>query len=393
MRVEHTSSNYKIFRFLFSFALLVTFSIFAGTAGLTSTAQIIAAFILFIYTAISFLTIFIGRVTVFDTLLDITFITAFIFTDFDRLKYFSLLYLFPLFFTGFTFNARYAFMVALTAVMEYFLLFFFYREYTQTGYLNLFLNTVAFLLITTAGVKLKQQIEKQQKYIRKLEDEKRESEVYKKLYRISAELAHEIRNPLASIKAAADLLAEGNPNPRLVKMIKEESARLNKLLSDFLLLSRPKESEKVNLNVGDITHRLKELYQKDREISVNIDGSPVLYISEKGFESALSNVIKNAVEWSREKVQINVYSSNNKLFIEVEDDGPGIPEENRDRIFDPFFTTNSSGTGLGLAIAKRVVMENGGNIFVEESPLGGAKFILTFPLENKDESTGGRRRD
>jgi len=347
-----------------------------------------AAVILFIYTAVSFITLFIEKVTVFDTLLDITFITAFIFTDFERLKYFSILYLFPLFFSGFSFRLKYALMVVAVAVAEYMMLFFFYKEYTHSGYLNLLLNSVAFFLIAMAGAKLKQQIEKQQKYIEKLESEKRENELYKKLYRISAELAHEIRNPLASIKAAADLISEGNPNPKLIKMIREEASRLNKLLSDFLLLSRPKESEKVNVNVRDILYRLKELYGKDREIVLNVKGSPYIYISEKGFGSAVSNVLKNAVEWSKSKVVVNAYVMNDKLFIEVEDDGTGIPEENRKTIFEPFFTTSEGGTGLGLAIAKRVVMENGGDIFVEDSSLGGAKFVLIFPLGRKDEGTG-----
>ncbi len=390
MQLEYNISNYKIFRFLFSFALLVTFSVFAGTEGIKSSSQIVSAFILFVYTGISFLTLFISRTTIFDILLDITFISGFIFTDFDRLKYFSILYLFPLFFAGFKFRPLFAYIISLTTVIEYLLIFIFHKEYYQTGYLNFFLNSFAFIIITTAGVKLKQEIEKQQKYIEKLEREKRETQLYKKLYRISAELAHEIRNPLSSIKAAADLLSEGNLNPKLINMIKEESVRLNKLLSDFLLLSRPRGKEKIKINVKDILNRIIHLYDKHGIVKLNVLGNPYVLIDEKDFESVVSNVLKNAIEWAKNSVVVNVYTIGEKLFIEIEDDGPGIKEEDKEKVFDPFFTTKESGTGLGLAIAKKVVMESGGSIFVEGSELGGSKFVLIFPIGREDESGSSR---
>ncbi len=390
MQLEHTFSNYKIFRFLFSFALLVAFSLFAGTEGIKSSSQIVSAFILFIYTGVSFFTIFISRVTIFDILLDITFISGFIFTDFNRLKYFSILYLFPLFFSGFNFKPTFAYTVSLITIIEYMLVFLLYEEYKNTGYLNFFLNSFAFIIITTAGIKLKEEIEKQQKYIKRLEEERRETQLYKKLYRISAELAHEIRNPLSSIKAAAELLSEGKVNPKLLNMIKEEAIRLNKLLSDFLLLSKPRGSEKVKINVKEMLNRIISLYDEKGIVELNILGNPYIFMDEKGFESAVSNVLKNAVEWARSSVVVNVYSTSEKLFIEIEDDGPGIKEEDKEKIFDPFFTRTEGGTGLGLAIAKKVVIENGGNIFVEKSKLGGAKFVLIFSIGRENESNSGR---
>nr|WP_242462870.1 HAMP domain-containing sensor histidine kinase [Persephonella atlantica] len=207
---------------------------------------------------------------------------------------------------------------------------------------------------------------------------------------MSAELAHEIRNPLSSIKAAADLLSEGNINPKLINMIKEESTRLNRLLSDFLLLSRPREAEKIKINVKDMLNRIVNLYDKKGIVKLNVVGSPYIFIDEKGFESAVSNVLKNAVRWAENSVVINVYGTSEKLFIEVEDDGPGIKDEDKEKIFDPFFTKSEGGTGLGLAIAKKVVMENGGSIFVEDSELGGSKFVLIFPVGRENESNSSR---
>ncbi|WP_029520028.1 HAMP domain-containing sensor histidine kinase [Persephonella sp. IF05-L8] len=390
MHLERIQHNYKLLRFIFSLALLISFTFFAGTSGLKSSTQVVAVFILFVYTAVSFVTLFIKKVSIIDTILDVTFISAFIFTDFDKLKYFSLLYLFPLFFSGFTFESRQAYSVLILAIFEYSFLFFMYSEQHSSGYLHLILNIFAFWIITFAGLRLRKDLQIQQAYITKLEEEKKQAEVYKKLYRISAELAHEIRNPLASIKAAADLLAEGKTDKKLIDMIKNEAERLNKLLSDFLLLSRPKESEKSLISVKESVLRFKELFKDHKEINVNISGNPYVYMSEKAFYSVLSNLIKNAVEWAKNKVVINVYELGDKVYIEIEDDGEGIKPEIRDKIFEPFFSTSKTGTGLGLAITNRIVIENKGNILVEDSSLGGAKFVLIFPAGRKNESFDSR---
>ncbi len=173
-------------------------------------------------------------------------------------------------------------------------------------------------------------------------------------------------------------------------MIRNEADRLNRLLSDFLLLSRPKESEKTLINVKESVLRFQELFKDHKDIIVNVSGNPYVYMSEKAFDSVLSNLIKNAVEWAKSKIVINVYELGDKVYIEIEDDGEGIKPEIRDKIFEPFFSTSKTGTGLGLAITNRIVIENKGNILVEDSSLGGAKFVLIFPAGRKNESSDSR---
>lgn len=127
--------------------------------------------------------------------------------------------------------------------------------------------------------------------------------------------------------------------------------------------------------------QLVSLYgSEDKKIELRVYGNPVIYIDERELHSGISNIIKNAIEWAKSTVILKAYEKDGNLIIEIEDDGEGIKEEDREKIFEPFYTKRKSGTGLGLAIAKRVFVENGGNITVEESDLGGAKFLIQIPL-------------
>ncbi|WP_457621639.1 sensor histidine kinase [Persephonella sp.] len=384
MYLEKIFFNYKLGRFFFSFALLFAFSVFAGTFKTSYGTLPYSAVILFSYTLTSFLSLYIKRINFLDFLLDITFLSALIFTDFNTMKYFSVLYLIVLFFAGFILRPFYAYFISLIAFVIYSFLFFLNWNFKDAGLINLLLNGSAFGIIVYAGTKVREKIQFQEEYIRSLEKEKQQAELYKKLYRIGAELAHEIRNPLASIHGAAQLLSEGNVNEKLLNMIKKESERLDQLLREFLLLSKPREIQERSINVKEFLKQILGMYEgKGKSIYLNVKGDPVIYIDEREFHSGISNIIKNAVEWAKSKVILNVYEKDNNLLIEIEDDGEGVKEEDREKIFEPFYTKRKSGTGLGLAIAKRVFVENGGNITVEDSDLGGAKFLIQIPIVRK----------
>ncbi len=393
MYLEQLLKNYKIYRFIFSFTLLISFGLFVifSQEAIRSDYILVPTIILTVYALASFFSLYLKRTTVVDFVLDITAISSFIFYDFDKLKFFSLLYLFPLFFAGFLLSNVQAYLVALYTFILYTLMFIFLGTFQGfDAILNIILNGIAFIAIILAGIKLKEKIKSQEAYIEILEKEKKENELYKRLYRMAAELAHEIKNPLTSIKAAADLLSEGVYSSKLTDMIKQESERLNQLLKDFLMLTKPKQSNPVKIDVGKTIKRILETYRKkDKEIEFIQKKDYVIYMDEKEFISAISNIIKNAFEWAKSKVKVVIDGTKDHIIIIVEDDGPGIPKEDINKIFEPFYTKRESGTGLGLAIAKRIIVENQGYLFVDPNMENGTRFVIQLPVykEGRDEST------
>ena len=258
----------------------------------------------------------------------------------------------------------------------------YYNGFVSGIYINIVLNSFTFAIIALASVKTREKIEKQESYIKKLEKERAEIEAYKKLYRLSAELAHEIRNPLASINGAAQLLQDGYLDKKLIGIIQREAKRLDDLLADFISFASPINQHKENINVKDFIEDIVETYKTPEvEFELEIPKNLNIFIDKKGFFSTISNIVKNATEWAHSKVRIKAYKLKGNFIIEVEDDGDGIDENIKELIFEPFYTKKLGGSGLGLAIAKRFVVENNGNIFVDKSDLGGAKFVITLPLE------------
>jgi signal transduction histidine kinase len=218
------------------------------------------------------------------------------------------------------------------------------------------------------------------------------------LGRMAATIAHNVKNPLSSMKTLIQLQIEAeNLTPDQkgeLQMMLEEINRLAKTVTSLLRFSKidaplssdPSESGLTSLQ--SIVDSVVGVYEGDlhtREITTNlfVDSDTLIPKSKsEAVRDILSNLISNAIEASDDKgmIHLELRKEGGFIVLVLQDEGRGIPEQIRDRIMDPFVTTKQSGTGLGLAIVQRRVEQLQGKIEIE-SPLqmGGARFTVTFP--------------
>ena len=203
---------------------------------------------------------------------------------------------------------------------------------------------------------------------------------------MSAVLAHEIRNPLASLKGHAQLLAErmsdGTPEKRKADRVVDEAKRLEVLTNDLLDFAR---SGPLDLRRVDPAAVLRAAAAELPQGSIVVDTSRApesWLLDERRFGYAvLANILRNAVQASppNRPAQASVSVENGSLVYLVHDHGEGLPAGDEERIFDPFFTTRTTGTGLGLALARRIVELHGGRISAANAATGGAIFRVELP--------------
>lgn len=212
---------------------------------------------------------------------------------------------------------------------------------------------------------------------------------------LSASLAHEIRNPLASISGAAGILARGQApaasREECLDILMKESQRLNKLLTNFLDFARPRLPRFQWTEPGTVIQSVVTLAQHAAaRQNVELEEQATMRLPEiecdaEQMKQVLLNLLLNAVQAteSHGKVMIRSYVQHGDLCIEVIDRGDGIALEDMDHIFDPFFTTKENGTGLGLAVAANIVAQHGGSLTCEANGKGqkGMTFRVKLPLE------------
>jgi hypothetical protein len=203
-------------------------------------------------------------------------------------------------------------------------------------------------------------------------------------------LAHEIKNPLAGLSGALELLAEdlaGSPRAEVVSEMRHQVARLGNTMESLLSFARP---AKARLRTTDVNATLEKVLflvrQQRRAGSVavvhepNREIPPVL-ADPNQLEQVFLNICLNA--WQAMgggggKLLIRTFEVEGRVTVEIEDDGPGIPPDVRPHVFKPFFTTKREGNGLGLAISARIVAEHGGHIGYRCPATGGTVFAVTL---------------
>lgn len=240
---------------------------------------------------------------------------------------------------------------------------------------------------------------KQAELIIKIEEQLRRAERLSTIGELSASLAHEVRNPLGSIRGTAEILKEDfhpeDPKYEFFEILLKETVRLNRVVEDFLNLARPQPSIIGSCDVLEELENVITLVSaeaKNRKIQLDLksDALPVVLGDREKLRQAFLNLVLNGLQATPPggSVAIRVRSphgdngSDSMVAIEFADTGKGIPAEEIGRIFEPFFTTKEDGTGLGLATTKRIVEKHGGRVEVESEPGHGAAFKIFLPVHS-----------
>ena len=228
----------------------------------------------------------------------------------------------------------------------------------------------------------------------RLEDQLRLKETLARLGELTAGIAHEFRNGLATIHGYGKLLDPSKLPPQFrpyVEGIRQETDALGQVVTNFLNFARPTQLSLATHDLHAIVERAvddvrSEARHFDGQIAVagdfgQVDADDVL------LRQAFSNLLRNAVEACQGRsvtpairVEGALDSAHRVARVSVVDNGPGVPADARERIFTPFFTTKKNGTGLGLALVQKIIVTHNGRVRATNSPDGGACFQVTLPI-------------
>ncbi len=212
---------------------------------------------------------------------------------------------------------------------------------------------------------------------------------------LAAGLAHEIRNPLAGIAGVIDIigrdLPEKSPARDVLKEVKQEVMRVNRIVSDLLETARPKPPE---CRVADLNSTAEhavifarqQALSKPVKVELHKSGGQLLVEHDTGqIHQVLLNLMLNAIQAIEGpgQVDVDVHTRDGVAVVGVSDTGQGIPAEHLPNIFRPFYTTKGRGTGLGLSLARRIVEDHGGKITVQSEPGRGSTFEVQLPLKRQ----------
>ncbi len=231
---------------------------------------------------------------------------------------------------------------------------------------------------------------------RKLEELLRRSDRLSYLGMFTTGIAHELRNPLASIKGYAQLLLEKELSPageKYSQIIVRETDRLDNLLSQLLTFARPSSPQMSTKDMREILEPMVEmLEEKAREQKVTIrqhlDATSPVLVDEQKIQQVFWNILLNGLQAMPQggELEVTLKETLGEVVTSIRDSGPGIPIDQQTQVFDPFFTTKERGSGLGLAISQRIVETLGGRIDFESESGRGTTFWIRLPVAKGEES-------
>jgi len=223
------------------------------------------------------------------------------------------------------------------------------------------------------------------------EERLREQAALARLGEMAAVVAHEVKNPLAAIKGALQVIGGRIPGTSrdraIVGDIVARVDSLNDIVQDLLVFARPREPQLAPVALADLLESTTALLRKDpvhSNLQMEISGAnPIVQADLEQLRTVFLNLLLNAAQASGSsgRLAVSVAADDLAATVSIADNGPGIPEEIREKVFEPFFTTKHRGTGLGLPTARRVVERHRGAVEIDCPAGGGTVVRVTLPMQ------------
>ncbi|WP_042357029.1 ATP-binding protein [Bacillus rubiinfantis] len=230
----------------------------------------------------------------------------------------------------------------------------------------------------------------------KVHNDLRQQEKLAVVGQMAASIAHEIRNPLASLKGFVQLQQERPPENRdYFPIMIQEIDRINIIVNDLMYISKPKTVQMQLANLQEIisyTISIMEYQAEAQGVTIDTmleESLPLIKCDEKHLKQVFINLLKNALEAMPEGGMIRIFGKrghNSTIVVTVEDNGSGIKQVDIPRLTQPFYTTKKDGTGLGLMVVNHIINEHHGHLTVDSELGKGTKVSVTLPIKQKDRS-------
>jgi two-component system NtrC family sensor kinase len=235
--------------------------------------------------------------------------------------------------------------------------------------------------------------------LQKMREALLQSEKLAAMGRLTSQIAHELNNPIYGIMNTLELLKTEIPpeskRRRILELSLSEIQRLSEMLRNMLSFSKPEEEKRRPIKVDELVEGILLMMEKQmRESTIQVEtffdpDIPEIMASTNQMRQVMLNIIKNAKEAMPKGGTLSVRTTRGegKVLIHIRDTGIGIPEEIRDKIFEAFFTTKQKvkGVGLGLSVCYGIIKDHGGEIKVESEEGKGTTFMISLPIERRDQ--------